>query len=76
MKISFNWLKQYLADNYQIDLKQSPEKVAQILSLHSFETKVVDQGKCLDIEVTPERGDALSIAGIAREWATIAGIKN
>jgi len=65
MKFSFNWLQDYL----KIDL--SPEKLAELLTLHSFETEVVKKTKedvILDIDILPNRfADASSHFGLARE---------
>ncbi len=65
MKFSFNWLKEYL------DFNLSPEKLAEILTLHSFEAGVIKKLKndtVLDIDILPNRfSDASSHWGIARE---------
>lgn len=65
MKFSYNWLKEYL------DFNLSPEKLAEILTLHSFETVVLKKLKndtVLDIDILPNRfSDASSHWGIARE---------
>jgi len=65
MKFSFNWLKEYL------DFNLSPEKLAEILTVHSFEAGVVKKLKndaVLDIDILPNRfSDASSHWGIARE---------
>jgi len=66
MKISYNWLQSLIKK----DLPQ-PEKLADLLTMYSFETEVVNkQGKdyLLDVEVLPNRAhDCLSHLGIARE---------
>lgn len=64
MKTSISWLKEF------VKIKESPEELAELLSLHSLETEVLDQDT-LDIEVTPNRGDCLSHLGIARELKAI-----
>ena len=64
MKTSISWLKEF------VKIKESPEELAELLSLHSLETEVLDQDT-LDIEVTPNRGDCLSHLGIARELKSI-----
>jgi len=71
MKIPIEWLKEYCKENYKLQIKQTPQRLADVLSMHSFETGVVDNGKCLEIEVTADRGDCLSITGIARELKAI-----
>lgn len=64
MKISISWLREF------VKIKESPEELAEILSLHSLETEVIDDDT-LEIEVTPNRGDCLSHLGIARELKAI-----
>lgn len=64
MKISISWLREF------VDIKESPEELAELLSLHSLETEVIDKDT-LDIEITPNRGDCLSHLGIARELKAI-----
>jgi len=64
MKVSISWLKE------SVDIKENAEQLAELLSLHSLETEVLDQDT-LDIEVTPNRGDCLSHLGIARELKAI-----
>jgi len=67
MKISYNWLKDY------VTIKISPEKLAERLTMLGLE--VVAQEKLSDdvifeIEVTANRPDCLNYLGIAREIAT------
>lgn len=72
MKLPVDWIKEYCQENFSLTLKETPEELAEILSRHSFETEVVDKKKgVLDIEVTPERGDCLSVLGICREIKAI-----
>ena len=64
MKISLNWLKDF------IEIKQTPDELASLLSLHTLEVEMVEKHGddfVLDIDVTPNRGDCLSHVGIARE---------
>ncbi len=65
MKISYNWLKEH------IDLKEKPEKVADILTMHAFEVEGIEKfGKdyILDVDILPNRAhDCLSHIGVARE---------
>ncbi|MFH1460897.1 MAG: phenylalanine--tRNA ligase subunit beta [Patescibacteria group bacterium] len=80
MKISYNWL-QDLVGPPSLKLRRaskklpSPEKLADLLTKHSFEAEV--SGKfgpdtILDVEVLPNRAhDCLSHQGIAREIAAI-----
>jgi len=69
MRISISWLKDF------VDIKESAEELAELLSLHSLETEVIDSDT-LEVEVTPNRGDCLSHLGIARELKAIYGCKN
>jgi len=75
MKFSYNWLKKY------IDIKLSPEKLAELLTLYSFETSVsgkigsllVQAGDTiLDVDILPNRAhDSLSHYGLAKEIALL-----
>lgn len=64
MKFSITWLKDY------VKINQTPEKLAETLSLHSLETEVVSKD-IIEVEVTPNRGDCLSHQGLAREIKAI-----
>src|SRR3972149_1869740 len=70
MKISYNWLQEYISEKLP-----KPEKVAELLTMHSFEVEAVEKiGKdsVLDIAVLPNRAhDCLSHIGIAKELAEI-----
>ena len=70
MKISYNWLQEYISGKLP-----KPEKVAEILTMHSFEVEAVEKvGKdsVFDIAVLPNRAhDCLSHIGIAKELTTI-----
>ncbi len=72
MRVSFDWLKDY------VDIRISPQALAEKLTMAGLEvtslTKL-DQDTILEIEVTPNRPDCLSIVGIARETAAITGKK-
>ncbi|MBW6441366.1 phenylalanine--tRNA ligase subunit beta [Patescibacteria group bacterium] len=64
ISIPYSWIKDYI----KTDAKA--EDIARILSLHSFSVdKIIKAGgdEIFEIEVTPNRGDALSVLGIARE---------
>lgn len=69
MKVSYNWLKQF------INLSSiSPKKLANDLSLFGLEAesvKKVGKDYILNLEITPNRGDCLSIIGIARELSAL-----
>lgn len=72
MIFSYNWLKDYVK-------LPKPDKLAEILTMHSFEVEEVKKsGKdwILDIDVLPDRApDCFSHIGIAREVAAISNLK-
>ena len=66
--IPYSWLQDY------INIDMSVKKVAKYLSLHSFNVEAINHvngDHVFEIEVTPNRGDALSVLGIARELYAI-----
>lgn len=70
MKISYNWLLEY------VDVKNSAKQAAQWLTMAGLEvTSLEEKGKdaILEIEVTTNRPDWLSVIGVARELSTITG---
>ncbi|OQZ01102.1 MAG: phenylalanine--tRNA ligase subunit beta [Candidatus Brocadia sp. UTAMX2] len=70
MKISYHWLKEYVAFHL------SPQELAERLTdvgLVVADVKPVEDDFCLDIEVTSNRPDCLGVIGIAREVAAIVG---
>ena len=72
MKISYKWLKDY------VDIKKTPDQLAEDLSLFGHEVESMekfDGDYVLDLEITPNRGDCLSILGIAREISALYNLK-
>uniref|UniRef100_A0A831Z002 Phenylalanine--tRNA ligase beta subunit n=1 Tax=candidate division WWE3 bacterium TaxID=2053526 RepID=A0A831Z002_UNCKA len=72
MLIPYSWLKDFVA------VRKSPEEVAEDLSLSSIGVEGVlrDRGEAvLDLDVTYNRGDLLSILGVARELAALYGLE-
>ena len=70
MKVSLNWLKDYVTTGIP------PDKLAHKLTMAGLEverTLLVDGGPVFELEVTPNRPDCLSMLGIARETAAILG---
>ena len=59
--IPFSWLKDYVKTNAGVG------DVAKALSEHAFSVEKIIDDDVLEIEVTPNRGDGLSVLGIARE---------
>ena len=72
MKISYNWLQSFFSKKLS-----APEKLANLLTMHSFETEMVGKKNSdyvLDIDVLPNRAhDCLSHNGIAREISVLLG---
>jgi phenylalanyl-tRNA synthetase beta chain len=70
MKISLNWLKEYV----QIDCPV--EELAEMLSNLGFPNdgiEYIDDDAVIDVEITSNRGDCLSHIGIGREAAAYLG---
>jgi phenylalanyl-tRNA synthetase beta chain len=70
MKISLNWLSDYIKMDY------SAEQVAEILSDVGFPCEGIEKladDTVIDIEVTSNRGDCLGYIGVARELAAATG---
>ena len=70
MKISLNWLNDY------IEMGDSIDEIAEILSdlgLPCEGIEHIDDDTVMDIEITSNRGDCLSLIGIARELAAATG---
>lgn len=66
--IPYSWIKDYIKTNAEA------KDAARILSLHSFSVEKINKvngDEVLEVEVTPNRGDALSVIGIARELNVI-----
>ncbi len=70
MKISLNWLSDYIKTDY------SAEQIAEILSDLGFPCEGIeklDDDAVIDIEITSNRGDCLGYIGVARELAAATG---
>lgn len=69
MKFSYSWLKEFTSIN------DTPEKLAEILTLHSFETKAIQKSQgdvILDADILPNRAhDVQSHLGLAQEVAVL-----
>lgn len=68
MKLSINWLNSYF--------KIAPDwdKVLHKLTMAGLEVEgveVVDDDKVVELKITPNRGDALSVAGLLREISVL-----
>jgi phenylalanyl-tRNA synthetase beta chain len=70
MKISLNWLRDY------IDIERPADEIAAILSDLGLPCEGIERPAddvVIDVEVTSNRGDCLSHIGIARELAAATG---
>jgi phenylalanyl-tRNA synthetase beta chain len=65
MKVPYKWLKEY------IDFDLSPKELCAKLTMLGFEA---EKGKdSFEVEITPNRGDCLSMIGLAREISAFSG---
>ena len=72
MKLPLEWLKQY------VDIRLPAEKLAELLTMSGTAVESIEKtgdGAVLNIEVTTNRPDCLSILGLAREVAALTGKK-
>ncbi|MDD5450189.1 MAG: phenylalanine--tRNA ligase subunit beta, partial [Candidatus Omnitrophica bacterium] len=70
MKISYNWLRDY------VDIKNSARQAAEWLTMAGLEVTSLeekDKDSILEMEVTTNRPDWLSVIGVARELSAITG---
>ena len=76
MKFTLSWLKEF------VNFTATPEELAKLLTMAGLEVESVtplsESGnrrpdELFEIGVTPNRGDCLGIAGIAREVAALTG---
>ena len=73
MKITYNWLKEF------IDFDWTVKELSDKLTFSGIEVEAVEPlsggDHLLDLEITPNRPDCLSLLGIAREIRALAGGK-
>jgi phenylalanyl-tRNA synthetase beta chain len=70
MKVSYAWLQEW------VEMPWDPQELGSRLTMAGFELEGIRshaKDSILEINVTPNRGDAMSILGIAREIAALAG---
>lgn len=70
MRISFNWLAEF------ISVELGANEIARLLTMAGLEVEAVEyleDDTVLEINVTPNRPDCLSILGIARELSVLTG---
>jgi phenylalanyl-tRNA synthetase beta chain len=68
MKVPLNWLKNY------VEFTLSPEEIAAKLTMGGLEVEGIETHNgipVLDVYITPNRGDCLSILGVAREISAL-----
>src|SRR3989344_5102463 len=74
MRVSYKWLSEYMPGKLP-----PPQKLAEILTMHSFEVESVEkigEDFVLDVKVLPNRAhDCLSHIGIAKESGAILKLK-
>ena len=70
MKISCNWLKDYIC--FYLSSQELADKLTNA-GLVVADIKSVEEDFCLEVEVTSNRPDCLGIIGIAREVAAVTG---
>jgi phenylalanyl-tRNA synthetase beta chain len=71
MKVTYNWLKDFL------NLKISPQELAEKLTMAGLEVVSLEEKEgdfVLEIEITSNRPDWLSVLGIAREVSAVTGL--
>ena len=72
MKVTYSWLKDF------VDLKITPQELADKLTMAGLEVVSLEEiggDAVLEIEITSNRPDWLSVLGIAREVSAICGLK-
>ena len=70
MKISYNWLKEYV--NFYLSPHELADKLTNV-GLVVADIQTVDDDFCLEVEVTSNRPDCLGIIGIGREVVALGG---
>lgn len=66
MKLPLDWLKEF------VNVRWPPKELAHRLTMAGLETAVAGPD-LLEVTVTPNRGDCLSLLGLAREVAALQG---
>jgi len=68
MKLSYQWLKEY------VNIGVKPEELARGLTMSGSEVETIEDtggDKVMNLEITSNRPDCLSIIGLAREASTV-----
>lgn len=69
MRVPISWLQEFISSG-----KLTPAQIAERLTMGGLEVERIDtvgDDTVLEIAVTPNRSDALSISGVAREFAAL-----
>lgn len=72
MRISYNWLKEY------VDVKLPPDELKRLFTMSGLSVESVEDipgDHIFEIEVTSNRPDWLSVIGVAREVSALTGKK-
>lgn len=71
MRVPLKWLQQY------VPVEATAQEVETRLTMGGLEVEGIEEsgmGPVLDVYITPNRGDCLSIVGVAREVAALYGL--
>ena len=71
MRVPLEWLKQY------VNVQATAPEVGTKLTMGGLEVEGIEEsalGSVLDVYITPNRGDCLSLVGVAREVAALYGL--
>lgn len=71
MRIVYSWLKEW------IDVPWDARELGTRLTMAGFELEALEvygEDAVLELNITPNRGDAMSVLGIAREVAALSGV--
>ncbi len=71
MRVPLEWLKEY------VKIEATPEEIATKLTMGGLEVEGIEEsdlGPVIDVYITPNRGDCLSMVGVAREVAALYGV--
>ena len=71
MRVPLEWLKEY------VKVEATAEEVGTNLTMGGLEVEGIETsalGPVLDVYITPNRGDCLSLVGVAREVAALYGL--
>ncbi len=69
MRVLLDWLRDY------VDFSITTEELCHRLTMAGLESSQSEDGTVLEVEVTPNRPDWLSVTGIAREVAALTGAR-